>query len=169
MDITHRIWHELVTSSYQAIYSSIYNSRIRNFSDRLNLFTSIVTSASVGGWAIWDEYPGLWGVIIALSQLVNIAKPYISSIRDYELYHEMQMHYQELHFELDKLWLQISMGRLTTDEIADGYEVIYQKYFDLSKKFLKTRVPFNNTMEEKAMKEWNKYLGKYGINEEKNE
>ena len=50
-----------------------------------------------------------------LSSVTSVAED-ISKIRDYELYHEMQMHYEELHFELDKLWLQITLGKLSDDE-----------------------------------------------------
>ena len=166
MDIKDRIWYDLVTSNYQGIYASIFNTRIRNLSDRVNLYTSIVTSASVGGWAIWQSIPEIWAVIIASAQLINISKPYISKIRDYELYHELQMYYQERHFELDNLWLNISLGELTEQEIKNEYKVIYEKYFNLSKKFLKTRIEEEEKITKKATIEWNKNLAKYGITDE---
>ena len=126
MDIKDRIWNDLTTTDYQAIYASLYNTTVRKLSDGINLFTTFVSSASVGGWAIWDELPGLWGALIASSQFVNLAKPYIPRIRDNELYHELQLYYQERHHELDDLWFQISQGELTETEMKDEYRKIHQ-------------------------------------------
>ena len=92
------------------------------FSDRINLYTSLITSASVGGWEIWQDIPAVWAIIIGSSQIINIAKPYIGKIRDFELYHELQLYYQEQNFELDNLWIKISSGMLTEDEIRIDYD-----------------------------------------------
>lgn len=166
MNLTDRIWYDLVTSGYQAIFLSIHNVKIRNLSDRVNLITSIVTSASVGGWAIWENIPEVWALIIAIAQIINISKPYISKIRDYELFHELQLYYLERHYELDYLWLQISLGELSEPELQSEYKRIYEKYFNLSKKFLKTRISSDEKLESLAIKEWNKSLTKYGITDE---
>lgn len=163
MDITERIWNDLATTSYQATYSSIYNLRVRNLSDRINIFTTLVSSASVGGWAIWSSLPGLWGTLIAVSQFINLAKPFIPRLRDYELYHELQSYYQERNYELDDLWLQISLGDLTEEEIKDSYRKIYQKFFNQSKKFLKLRIEKNDKLSQKAEIEWKESLAQYGI------
>lgn len=163
------IWTDLTTSDYQAIYLSIYNQRVRKLSDGINLFTTFVSSASVGGWAILSHLSGLWGVLIAVGQFINLARPYIPKIRNYELSHDLQLFYQERHHELDDLWLQISLGELTEEEIKDRYRNIYQKFFNLSKKFLKARIEKNNRIADKAKEQWRESLAKYGIVENNNE
>jgi hypothetical protein len=165
MNIQDRIWSDLTTSDYQAIYASIHNSRVRKLSDGINILTAAVSSASVGAWAIWEHLPGVWGFLIAISQFINLAKPYIPRIRDYELYHELQLHYKERHYELDDLWLQISLGDLSEEEIKNAYRSIYQKFFNLSKKFLKVRVENNKKIEKLAISEWELSLAKYGASD----
>lgn len=166
MDITERVWNDLATTKYQAIYASIFNLRVRKLSDGINIFTAFVSSASVGGWAIWSDYSAAWGILIAASQFLNLAKPYIPQIRDNELYHELQLYYLERHYELDDLWLQISLGDLTESQIKEEYRRIYEKFFNLSKKFLKVRIEKSDKLVEKAEQEWNESLQQYGIKTE---
>jgi len=163
MKIADRIWNELTTNLYKGIYTNIHNARIRKLSDGINLFTTFATSGAVAGWAIWRDIPELWAVIIGINQLLNLSKPYIGKIRDYELYHELEMFYNEQYFDLDNLWLKISLGDLTNDEINTEYNNIHNKYFNISKKFLKVRIESNKSIVTKSENEWNIELVKYGV------
>lgn len=159
-----RIWNDLAATNYKVIYISIFNQRVRALSDRINLFTAAVASTSVGGWAAWESVPWLWGSLIAASQFINIAKPYIPRIRDYELFHELQLSYQERAFELDLLWSQMSFGDLTFEEIKDTYRTIKRKYFDHSKNFVKVRLDKDRDISQKVNEEWKLFLYQtYGV------
>ncbi|NQU27228.1 MAG: hypothetical protein HQ528_02960 [Candidatus Marinimicrobia bacterium] len=165
-NIKNRVWYDLVTTGYQSIYSSIYNKKIRNISDWFNIIIAITSSASVGAWAIWNNYQYLWGAIIGIGQIINIIKPYIPSIKDSRLYHELQLYFEEYHFELDYLWLQITLGELTENEIRSEYKKIFEKYFNQSKKFLLIRIDEKSKISEKAENEWNIQIAKYGVENE---
>lgn len=69
----------------------------------------------------------------------------------------MQWDFESKYFELDNLWLQISMGDLTIDDIKNIYQKIRDRYFTKSEKYQDIRLE-STRVEKKSKIEWAKFL-----------
>lgn len=58
-------------------YLQAYQIHSEKWNTRIQGFLAITSSASIGGWAIGDEYSMIWGFVIAASQVVNVIKGFL--------------------------------------------------------------------------------------------
>jgi hypothetical protein len=93
----------------------------------VNVFLAIATSASIGAWAVWKEFPFVWASIIAASNVVTVIKPYFPYSRYIKTLNERYIQAQDLFLSYERVWYQIEKAKLTEDDIAE-------KYFELSKR-----------------------------------
>src|SRR3954470_19541033 len=91
-----RIWNNLANIRFKGIYCQHCSNFSGTCSTVLSLFLALTSTGSVAAWAIWKDYPNVWGLIIALSQVAQVAKPLIPFIG-------ADKHYMETAFEFDRL------------------------------------------------------------------
>lgn len=61
---------------YQKYYYDEYLRNSSRYEKILNIVTSVASSASIASWLLWQKYGVIWAVIVAISQIINIVKPY---------------------------------------------------------------------------------------------
>jgi len=164
-ELNKRIWWELINSKFKSIYASILNARSRKTERLINGFIAVASSGSAAAWWFWDAIPWLWPLIIIGSQLLNILKPYIPSLSNLKLLHDLQWHYESKYHEYDQLWLRISMQALTSEQIDEKYKELSDRFFKESNKYQRIRSD-DKEIKRLATKEWDIILkNKYGIKE----
>lgn len=86
-----------------------------------NIFLVLATSSSIAAWAIWKELPLLWAIIIGVSQILTLAKPYFLFPKYIKVFNEKSIHWQNNTLILEELWHKINHSEIEISEATDIY------------------------------------------------
>lgn len=127
------IWTQLQNSKYKEFQLDILLERFQKRDRLSNIFLVIVTSSSVSAWAIWHDKQFLqwiWAVIIAISQLISLIKPYLNYSKYTKELNEKHFLLQTLNVEYEKLWLAFKFERI---DIQQAFEKTFELKNTMSK------------------------------------
>lgn len=74
--LDQQLWPTLWQSKHNAIALSLLVEKYQVYNRRINLLIVLASSSSVGAWAIWQDIPIVWSLIIVASQVATLVKPY---------------------------------------------------------------------------------------------
>jgi hypothetical protein len=159
--IINAVWNDLVTSKWDSIFTSFYNHRAKQRQRILDWIVAISSSSSVAAWWIWELTTWVPPTLILVGQLLIMSKPYLFG--NAEIRKTMQWDFESRYFEIDSLWLQITAGKLSCDEINNKFQRIRERYFHKAEKYQDIKLESKN-VQQKAEIEWNRFLeNKYDI------
>ena len=136
-DIRDKIWFFLNDSKTNEYFAARIVRRYQKFDLYANVMLVIATSSSVAAWAIWKIHPTLWAMIIGISQVVTLLKPYFLFPKYIKVFNEKSIRWQNLSMELEKLWFNLN------NDIVDEKQAA-ALYFDLKQK----SILFDNVPED---------------------
>lgn len=127
--IRDKIWYFYVDSKTNEILSSLVMKRYQKWDLAANIFLVITTSSSVAAWTFWKELPVLWALIIGLSQLLTIIKPYFLFPKYIKAFNEKSIQWQHLSLSLEETWFQFN------NNLIDEVKAI-DRFFELKRQTL---------------------------------
>ncbi|MEP2771998.1 MAG: hypothetical protein ABJH05_07600 [Fulvivirga sp.] len=136
-----------------ARYIAKQKSKERN----IEWFLAIASSGSVAAWWIFDVLPLLWALIVVVGQIFTLSKKYILTPYAFEKLQALQTFLDTKYHEYDLLWLDLSLGRLTSDELCDKYLELEERFFEESKEFVDINIQ-NNELALEVDTVWQKFL-----------
>jgi len=134
-----RYWAQLKDLRTQVFFLNFYAAESENRDKAVDIFLAFTSSASIAAWAIWQHYPMLWALIIAISQVVTATKSFLPYKKRLKIIPEFSDAIEAIALESEKGWFYVAEGLLTLEEIND-------KYFDLAEKLLKAEKKFMTGM-----------------------
>ena len=117
----------MIDSKFQSLYLDYQVSKYQKHDRRLNIFLALVSSSSIGAWAIWNEYQIIWALIIAIANIVNVVKPYFPFSKYIKELNEVALSMQNLHLDYERLWYKFDNDQVKE---LDATEM----FFDLKTK-----------------------------------
>ena len=126
----NKIWYSLVDCKTNEFYTSFVRRYYQWCEWILNSFLVLTTSASVAAWAIWDNLFILWAIIIGISQVLMLLKPFLLFPKYIKVYGDKNMIYQTLTWELEKLWYNYHNDKITEERAYEEYDVIKNKLME---------------------------------------
>ncbi len=66
-----------MTLKVVALYVRRYRDEQAWWITRIGVFKAIVTSGTIGAWAIWKDYAFVWGILLGAAQILDAAKEFI--------------------------------------------------------------------------------------------
>ncbi|UZS00216.1 hypothetical protein [Chondrinema litorale] len=144
-----KLWYFLVDSKTNQLYSNQILKKYQKFDLYLNVFLVIAASSSIGAWVIWQKLPYLWAVILGVSQLFTIIKPYLLFQKYIKVFSEKSLQWQYLTIDLEEFWYNINYKKMDEDNVS-------HKFFELKKK----AVSFDNIPDDIIFFNHNKQLTK---------
>jgi len=79
---------------------------------------AIASSASIGAWAIWRQYAFAWGLIIALSQVLDALRDVFPFTKQHKAAAELAIVLESLFIDAQLEWESIRAGRYDEDRVA---------------------------------------------------
>ena len=122
-----RIWYYMLDSKFQSLYLGYQVSKYQKYDRNINIFLALVSSGSIGAWAIWQELQVLWAGLIALSNVIAIIKPYFPYSKYIKELSERSLKMQNLHLDYERLWYKYDKDQITEDNATE-------QFFDLKTK-----------------------------------
>jgi hypothetical protein len=117
-----RLWHYLQNAKFKADYLCELSKRASTWGNIYSAFLALSSAGSVAAWAVWDQFPYVWAAIVALSQVLHVAKPYIPFLRYEKEYMELCFKYEFLFLKYEKLWFRY-------EKAAEDEECLEQEFY----------------------------------------
>ncbi|EPS3380458.1 hypothetical protein ACVDQD_002181 [Vibrio cholerae] len=124
---------ELKTHSLYIQNFAIEQSRIEQ---TLNIILAITSSTSIAAWAIWKDYAFVWGVIIALSQIITAVKPILPYKKRLDALNALGDSIAKLSLVAERDWYYVAEGQWTEHDIHTKWAELREKSLAAEKKCL---------------------------------
>tara|TARA_B100001109_G_scaffold254581_2_gene254767 strand:- start:143797 stop:144297 length:501 start_codon:yes stop_codon:yes gene_type:complete len=112
-----RYWNLLKELKAQVAYLHAYAASDEFLDKSVNIFLAVTSSASIAGWALWNEYQLVWACIIAASQVVTAIKPFLPFRKRMKAVSDLNTQIQSIFLDAETGWYRVSEGCLTEEEI----------------------------------------------------
>jgi len=157
-----RYWAELVQLKAQASYLNAYHLECEKCDNALKMILAIASNSSIATWAIWQRLGILWGVIIALSQVVNAIKHLLPWERRAKELANLGRDVADILLVAERDWYRVAEGLWTEEEINDSIAGLRRRRSDAENQHLAGRpLPENRKHMLVAVEHTTKYFKAY--------
>ena len=155
-------WKELFQLKVHSHYIELFLKKSETHDRCINMILAISSTASIGAWAIWNNYAMVWGLIIAGSQVIQAIRPYLPYNELLKCAAGLRNSYSELFVFADTKWPSIASGELSKAEIASLREQLRAKKLQYEQKaFPSSGFPDNEKFIEKATQKAELYFANF--------
>lgn len=111
------LWEHLLDAELNSRYWRCMVDRYKRKDQTAQIFLAVVTSGTVAGWALWEDFPLLWRTLSGASTLVAVSLPILKFPTKVELAADLYGRWTELCSEYERLWVSVQDGECDfTDE-----------------------------------------------------
>ncbi len=103
----------------------------------IKIILAITSAASIAAWTKWQNLDFIWGLIIALSQVLSVINdilPYKKRILEIS---NLQAELSTIYYDVEKNWLKVANGKLTEKEINTMCYKFVNKWNETNNKYFK--------------------------------
>lgn len=140
MTVRERYWERLIDCKYQLECLKEYSIRIVRVERSIKILLAILSSSSVAAWAIWQKYPMIWAVIIAICQVLSVVYdylPYKTRISEAAI---LQEAWSSIYLEMEKAWENVN-NSLSDDQINELCYAFLKKWYQANNARFKDDFP----------------------------
>lgn len=119
MDPQRYYWDTFSVLKRNQFYLNIHEQRLDSIERGINIFSAIASSAAIGGWLIWREYPFIWTAVIAASQILTAVKPFLPYGKRLKALGNLSPEMESLALTAETDWIKVSRGMLTEEQIFE--------------------------------------------------
>jgi hypothetical protein len=131
-----KYWNYYTRTKYELLYFYEYLNDSYRWLRYLDSFLAVVSCSSIAAWAVWNELPMLWAVIIAASQVVSAVKQFLPYGKRIQALNELIPRLDMVLNRIDYSWFKVENGELTDDQINDLIYSFKKECADMSNKYL---------------------------------
>lgn len=135
-----KYWNNMVQTKSSVYYLDIYAEQTYKIERRINVFCAIASSASIAAWAIWTEWAYVWGLIIAISQVVSALKEIFPYMKQLKMLEQFSEEMKFVYVNMEQEWFRVANGELTENEINNLLFMYKKKVVELESKYLKENI-----------------------------
>jgi len=156
-------WRQLVTCKVVSCYVRLYRDGQAKWINGTGIFKAVVTSSTIGAWAIWRDYAFVWGVLLAAAQIVDAVKEYMPQTKDRRQASEFIQAMESLIIDARFEWFAVSTGDYTAAEIMERWRKLSRLMHEIETKYFLDGLPVSGKWQKLAVDEAKAYfLSAYG-------
>ncbi len=110
-------WATLIELKVALGYIRRYRDHLGKWTTGVGTVKAIASSLGIAGWAIWQKYAFVWGLIIATSQVVDALKDVFPFSKKLKAASAHTIALESLFIDAQLEWENIFSGRYTDEEI----------------------------------------------------
>jgi hypothetical protein len=157
-------WNQLVLVKVVANYVRRYRDEQAYWISRIGLFKAIVTSSTIGAWAIWKDYAFVWGVLLGAAQVLDAAKDYIPQTKHRRNASEFVAALENIFIDARFEWHGIFSGRYPPDDIMERWRKLAKLLNEIETKHFPDGLPSKESRQKLAEGEAQAYFAStYGV------
>lgn len=162
--IQQHIWRHLYRVKVHAVYLELLLARTEKIDRGIKMFLAFVSSASIGGWAIWRDAQFIWATLIAVSQVVNAVRPYLPYKERMKALAALARELDELAIHMEIKWLEIAVGEMSERDMRKLHaDMLLKTSAATQKHFPSNSIPDVPTLLAKAEATATTYLSAHVI------
>lgn len=128
-----RIWNNLSNIKFKAYYCSRCSAFASRCGGVYSFLLSGIATTCVAFWTIWGQYPVIWANIIAVSQLLHIARPHMPFLGQEKDYLSTSYAYESLYLQYERLWYDYESENFDSKKIEEIFYKFRQTEIDIEK------------------------------------
>jgi hypothetical protein len=155
-------WQEMTTLKRDARYIDLYLARTESIDRWIKALLAITASSSIAGWAIFQTYAFVWGVIVAASQVLQAVKEFLPYKSRLKALASLSTDLNTLSLLAEDQWFKVCGGRMYDDDIHDLRIALKKKKLAaVQKAFPTAGMPENSELATRAENETANYFSTY--------
>jgi hypothetical protein len=154
----NRIWNNLANIKFKSLYTAKISRRAYHCGNAYSIFLAFASASSVAAWAIWAKYPLVWALIVSVSQVFHIAKPYIPFLKCDREFTEMSLLHGALCLSYEKLWYDCNKEKFDQEKIEKDFYIFRERELEIDKRFKHVVCPIFNGLMKRSDEEANNFL-----------
>lgn len=116
-----QIWATLCDTKFKGYCLTSLVDKFQRWDRNTNIFLAIASSGSIAAWAIWQVHPMIWGLIIAVSQVLTVLKPYFPYFKYVKELNSKSFSVELLNIDIEQLWYKVQNGKISEDDAIKVY------------------------------------------------
>jgi hypothetical protein len=128
------IWYSLVDVKFAALYLDECSRFAGVAGQFYSGFLALVASSSVTAWVIWDKHPGVWAVIVGVSQVLHVLRPYVPFFKRGRDYRDISIELESLYLEYERLWYRLAKGKIDSDKAERQLYTLREKELEIDRR-----------------------------------
>ncbi|HYL99765.1 MAG TPA: hypothetical protein VEZ90_12480 [Blastocatellia bacterium] len=153
-----KVWSNLANVKFKAMYSYQYSRSADRIGRLTSWFLALASASSVAAWAFWKAHPAIWGGIIAVSQVLQVTKPYLPVIGSDKELLEMSFDYEQLFLEYEKLWNEVESESVDEKAVTQRIEELHKKALEIERTHRNVHIPTRKRLSEQVYADVEKFL-----------
>ena len=132
----NRYWSSMTDKKYNLFYIQLHFNKVVMVNRAIKIIMAIASCSSIAAWTIWQQYAYVWGVIIAVSQVIGAINEFLPYQKRIEELSNLESEWSVVFLSMEKKWYSVANGKLTDNEINDllfefenDWNIISDKYF----------------------------------------
>jgi hypothetical protein len=131
-----KYWREMDQLKVHVLYLEYYLESTVHIDRAINMFLAIVSSGSIAGWVVWQQFSFVWAAIIALSQAINAIKPHLPYAKRLRSLQSVSNELESVFIAMESHWFKVSEGQLTSEQVHSLQMKYKEKIRQVSQKYL---------------------------------
>ena len=163
-------WNMMTLQKYSLIYLNKHFENSVKIDRRIKIFMAIASCSSIAAWTIWQQFAYIWGVIIAISQLIGAIYEILPFKKRIEELSSLKSELSALYLLIERIVSRFKW-RYSEAEINDLIFKHRNDWDTIDEKYFKDDVlPVNEEFREIAEDECERYFCiRFGGNQNANE
>ena len=112
-----KFWRMFYEMKYRERYYWHYQIRSKRINGLVSAICMIASASSIAAWGIWSQYPVVWAVIIAISQVFSVTKPLHPQADQLVAFKFIIPAISDMLVRIEYDWEQIDSEKYSDDEI----------------------------------------------------
>lgn len=132
-NIRNRLWTELLQARFNAYYADLYATKQRRLFKRVNLIILMLSTSGIIGWKIWEPYPAIVSILIAVISLIQMLGSNILPTNDkLDSMNKVICFYNGYFNQLEDLWYKYNRYSIDTTTMQELFYKIKDSERDIS-------------------------------------
>ena len=158
-----KYWAMYTDLKFKERYYCRYQTHVKRLNGALNGFCIIISASSIAGWSIWNQFPLLWGLLLAMAQIIQAIKSLLPFSRQEIALRFLIPELRKLVNDIDHEWDSVTRldetEKQACDMISDKVCQRYHELYTLEHKYIgDTYFPISKHCEKAAAKDYERYF-----------
>jgi hypothetical protein len=151
-------WEQLVELKVASVGIRLYQNYLGRRESVISSIRAVASSGGIAGWAIWHEYAFIWGVIIAMSQVIDALKDVFPFAQRLKSASDLRVILERLCIDAQFEWESIYASNLNTDQINEACRRLRVSQLDAESKSFPNGFPLHPRLLALAREETTAYF-----------
>lgn len=158
-----KYWAMYTELKHKERYYWHYQIHVKRLNAAISAFCIIVSASSIAGWGIWSQIPLLWGVILAIAQIIQAVKPLFPFNQQISSLNFLLPTLTKCMIEIDREWDEVNLLNSEDENFSANVSQMihnrYDEFYSLTSQYIgNTYFPLNNHCDKNAEKDCINYF-----------